>query len=43
MRTTERKKIDAALPDVYEAVKLFLDGRIDEAMNRYNASKETQE
>lgn len=43
MRTTERKKIDAALPDVFEAVKLFLDGRIDEAMNRYNASKETQE
>lgn len=43
MRTTERKKIDAALPDVFDAVKLFLDGRIDEAMNRYNASKETQE
>lgn len=43
MRMTERKKIDAALPDVFDAVKLFLDGRIDEAMNRYNASKETQE
>ncbi len=37
-RSTERKKIDAALPDVYDAVRLMLNEKIDEAMNKYNTA-----
>ncbi len=37
--TEDRKKIDDAIKDVDEAVQLILQGRLDEAMNRYNRRK----
>ncbi len=42
-RATERKKIDAALPDVYDAIRLMLDEKIAEAMNKYNTAPASQE
>jgi peptidyl-tRNA hydrolase len=42
-RTTERKKIDAALPDVYTAVRMILNGRLADAMTKFNTAPASSE
>lgn len=42
-RTTERKKIDAALPDVYGAIRMILDGKMADAMSKYNTAPASPE
>ena len=42
-RTTERKKIDAALPDIYDAIRMILDEKIADAMTKYNTAPASSE
>ena len=42
-RTTERKKIDAALPDVYTAVRMILNGKLADAMTKFNTAPASSE
>ena len=43
VRTTERKKIDAALPDVYGAIRMILNGKMADAMSKYNTAPASPE